>query len=1433
MRALDGDTGSGEFFRADGTRIMRSPPKARIWLEVNRVLSGLRVRPNVIIVSNREELKGSNPELYNDILRARPDFESVKASGFSFRGNVILFSDLIKTPKHARFVIAHETLGHFGLRAFLPAARLRQVMKMIYEQDGHIRAAAKRKVEAGYSIEEAVEEVLADRAAALDISLIKRVWDRIKGVLERMFGREENIARYVLWQSRRNLKTGGIGVAGARNIADNMARMRRESAEGRYSREGVEANRADLFSTLSSSYGMNKNAGPFGGITGWKETVRGVKNSTIREWMSKGGKLLEKIQSLDNAATRSEGLSAMFRVFQTQTARVRRLLSRYAEIQKETHTPNWIGGEGVTTKELEKAGELCSFAALNRSMKFNLGNYQEDLFFIDNGVVKLNERLLRRLKAQGNVTFDDFEKGIITAYMPKGAEEPLGEWGWADEKHIYRSGSVNNKIRKVYAEQREAVDLSALDVLEAAAQAVVDQAKEVHSIGESLGIENDHELDLDMHETLDALTDTFRKLYSSGARYNEENIKIFHPAATEEAEAFLDKAITAMSNEPAANEWLYEIQTGSKDTLADARYRPLVEGFRAFNDLQLPLADQDRLRNAVKQIYLLEVQKNFAEPRAKQTIGAAYVPFTRRGDYQVSMKITDANGKPATLPAVWKSVLPYFMVSNIADAKKVAAALNDTFGDKFYDFGYQKVRFEATYSHAAKTQAMASAPNIGEVLDLLNEFGINLKTEDKQNLIKALAKQEDLARRSLQRIGAPGWNRDVVRGISEFLEIQAHVAGKIWYRHRLRNILNDKTKWRGSKKKLDRLHANMLRAEQTGGPEKIQVARNKYDMYASMYRYSADVGGDNMVTLYGRKRADGSRTEVSVPTEGRGNYYKDQANRLVAFYANAANIEQSTEDLLSKGVGSKLKLIAVLSQLGGSVATAIVNSTALLTHAIPYLASYNPARGYGGGYGFTESFSHIFRAVRNLKNSNMAEYGFTKNLKENPRIAKRYGLTQQEAAALHEATAEGVLQAAQFNALVGTARGGVHSNRLASSIKAWMSMFSYTEQLNRRATFMATWRMEYARRIAAGEAEADAASAASVVARKAVNTSQGEYAMYNRPEMARGNILQYLFMYKQFPIITVQLLKGMGPKGKLAFLGMMLLTSGLKGVPFADDMSDLLDTILQTLGIGRGSVEKWLDEFIDSVAPGATPTIMHGLIDQFSSATVSTRMGMGDLIPLSGALKAGVDPWREAVNFLGPVWSAGAGAVQMSNDLVHYGANVIGLGKPGKSLSQIIRESPITALRAMGDSMTYLTDGRITTPRGTVISENTGTAVALTRLMGFYPSSAARVNDVVRLARASTDYAKAVKASYVQAWVRAKMNKDGQKMNEVVQMVRDFNQTARGTEMEIKGFMRSAIRSWRSAKTPLAKRFRKASPTTSRKMIDNLLEMYGLEPESL
>ena len=402
-------------------------------------------------------------------------------------------------------------------------------------------------------------------------------------------------------------------------------------------------------------------------------------------------------------------------------------------------------------------------------------------------------------------------------------------------------------------------------------------------------------------------------------------------------------------------------------------------------------------------------------------------------------------------------------------------------------------------------------------------------------------------------------------------------------------------------------------------------------------------------------------------------------------------------------------------------------------------------------------------------------------------------------------------------------------------------MFSYTEQLNRRTTYLAAYKLERDRLKAMSDVPFDNLSIeqreqiyekASLFATKAVNTSQGEYAMYNRSEIARGPVLGLVMMYKQFVIISVQLMKGMDYKGRLMMLSMLLFFSGLKGVPFADDLMDLIDTLLQKFNIRMSAVEQQLAELSDALIPGSSPYVMRVVLDAFTGATISTRLGFGDLVPLTGAFKAkqtGADHWREATNFFGPIWSSSAGMVGTASQLVRYGAEKVGFLDDTTRLSTILRETPVSALRGLVDGMTYLHDGKITRSDGTVIDNDAGIRTSIFRMLGFYPASATQQNDLIRLAKQSQAYVQDLKSHYKQAWVKAKLDGDRGEMSRIQRLVREWNKDMKGTEFFFKDFYGSANRSYKAAKLNSIDRYRKFAPKTMRGEIDRLMEIYGIE----
>lgn len=1419
----------GMYLRAGtGQKIDNPLPKGKIKLIVNKVLKGLRAKPTVTIVDNFEDLRVNYPELYARAAKGRPDFGQVNALGYSIADQIIIFADFIMDESAVRHVIGHEALGHFGFRAFMPRDRLNAIFREIYKSDSEVRASADTKIDAGMSLEEAVEESMADMAADLDVSTVKRFFNRIKDFLS-LFGAfsDGNLTRYLLRQSRRNLRTGGFGLFSGRKLAHNLQEMAKEQQYGRYS-IGSTLKQADVAEVFFTHFGMNKVRNNYNGFTGLKQVFQRASEKPS-DFANIGGELLERLQSLSNMASKSEGLLDVFGVFQDQQAMVRRLQAEFAEMTKFSHTPNWFkNGAGPTDAELQLAGEMLAYAAMYK------GNMTTEQMIRDSGKLVytdaegnavIDPRAFAQLKAAGRVTQEQFDAGLPYTLDVGGQGTYTPNYANVDREKVWR----------IYTEQRDAVDQAALEVLKANVEAATIQKNEaianfLRMAGRSGVLPASSE-----SQTFRRIIEEYTKLYKenavqegSGYRYNEDSVK--------RANDFIEEINKALHNPLKVNDWKTANPNEKASQFQGERYQDIIDGLERLNGLGLSQRQAYTVTNAIRNIYLLDVKNSNAEFLAKRTIMGAYVPFTRRGKFQVMLKAVGPNGKAVDLSDDFRNSMPYFQVNSREEAREVAAELEASFNNNTYevtdsDSNPVNVQFVAEYSVARQSQPITHSVNLNEFTDVLSRLNISVTPQERERIVVALTRQGERARRSLQRSGVAGWDQDVVRSVAEHLETASHMAGKAKFRHKLNGIMIDNNKWRGDPQKLEDLHNEMLEAERSGNFQRIQIARKNYDSYAAMYKYSADVGTSKTFKVYKNpKIGTNTRESVDIKPLGRGEIYREEAKRLVAWYGDAANIDQSTEDMLSGEAGSKFKMLVVLGQLGGSVATAAVNSTSIVTHAGPYLATYNAKRGYGGGFGLGKAYAELRRAFANVKNYRLADFDYVNDVADNQLLQRKHNLTSLEAEALREATAEGVLQAAQGNALLGTARGGVKSNKGQSAIRAWMWMFSYTEQLNRRTTFLAAYRLEYQKQLAANVSKEDAHNRAQKFAKDAVNNSQGEYAMYNRPEMARGNVLQYLFMYKQFVVITVEMFKQLAPKEKMVFLAVLLATSGLKGVPFSDDFMDLIDTLLQKMpGVTHASIEKELIELFDSIVPGSSKFVMRGLLDGTLGVTVSTRMGHGDLIPLTGAFKSGSDVGREITNFIGPMWSASEQTVVTLGRMLRYGSEVVGLSPDTTQLSDVFRKAPLTAVRSIADGLTYLTDGRIINDKGSVIDNDVGIGVAIGRMLGFYPASATFQNDLVRLGRQTSSYMQDVTAHYIQAYVKARLDRDVPWRRSIERAVRDHNREWRGTEFEIKNFEQRAYRSYNMNKNPLFQRYLQTTPLSQRDQISDLADMYGIE----
>lgn len=1391
---------SGMYFRGDGEPILNPIGIGRLKMLSKVFLSKLKSKPKLHVFSNQAEMRAQNPELYKRAAAARKqgDFDTTVAAGYSFGDTVILFSDNIRTEAQAKFIIAHETLGHFGFKGIMSPVELKSALDRIYNTDRNVRAGVEQKMEVqGMEKYEAIEEYLADNAAILDSSLVQRIWYALKDALNRLgFEFQDDEARYLVGQARKYVRNGSPGnFVSGQSLGAAIRNAWVNNYDGRFSEAAADTGpRMWAAAADANAYSFDQ---PLNQVDRLFSELK-VRGIDARSWTAK---LLEQFQSFNNIARRSAGAKFVYDTITQQANQQKTLARKYNDMTRMLHSTD------LGKKERDQVSDMLAYGALLKSKEFNdspelMKKFGRLVIRNDDGTINQENlaKIREELEAAGSVSREEFEKGF--QIMLSNGQVQTFKMAVAEDSAVWEA----------YTQMREAMNEATIDMMLANYEASYYESNGTIDLMRKSKLLKDMFSDQDVESVR-----SVAKLYQN-IRYANENLKegilYLNDTAVERGEEFLRRFADAVDNDNAFNDFVNKV--GVAEQFKDEQFYD--DAVKVLQRMRDGGAKKDKhgfaVQKVIRELFVNDFQTRNAENFAKRSILKSYVPFKRYGDIQVRL-VAMVDGKPAKLSEKMEGSIPFYKFESATESQPTMDMLEDLYGGdkkwKLEDSNGElvEVTFKVERKVARAAPDLVEATNFNEFVYVLNRLNIDLKPAERQRILLRMTAQDNAARKNLERTNTPGWNRDMIRTASEHLETISYSAAKKIYRNRLGDVLLQERMWQGDRQRLDALKA-AIGAAQTDGER--QQAQTEYEEYAYEYIYSAPEGE----VIDGRA------------TKGRGNKYKDDAVTLIRWRDENPNVVINAEDLLSTDIGSKLKLWTVVMQLGGSIASGVVNLTSVLTNTIPYLATRNSKTAYGGGFGFAKTMASVANAMSDMSNYKLSDAVYLRQVLADLKAGKQaHGLTVDEAQFLLDSTTDGLLDAAQTIALLGTARGKVTNPRVQQFIDIYMTPFNYTEQVNRRATALASYRMERDRSVAQGDSLARASERAKTFARDTVNTTQGEYAAYNRPKVGRGNVMQYVMMYKMYPIVVTQLLKNMDYKGKAFMLGMLLLMSGLKGLPFAEDLFDIYDTIAQKLGLTRASAEKMFIDGIESIAPGMTPIIMRGILDQ-SGLSISSRTGQGNMLPMTGILKEGTDTWRQFEEFIGPMYSAMTGLIGTAGSIGQYGAEAIGLRNGETTLLGIMRDAPASAVRAVADGLTYMDDGRVTNNRGYVVSDNVATHVLLARFLGFYPASASMQNDIVRLQKETADYAKAVKAEYVGSAVKAVLAGDNEAIARIEGYVREWNESAKGSGLEITKFSQSYRRAAREARRPTLERYLRSAPKGLRDETNKLGEIFGV-----
>lgn len=365
-----------------------------------------------------------------------------------------------------------------------------------------------------------------------------------------------------------------------------------------------------------------------------------------------------------------------------------------------------------------------------------------------------------------------------------------------------------------------------------------------------------------------------------------------------------------------------------------------------------------------------------------------------------------------------------------------------------------------------------------------------------------------------------------------------------------------------------------------------------------------------------------------------GGYFRNLSDQTAAFVLSPRETNAASR---------ALRGLASVQFLGGSFAAGMVQLSSMAMNTTPWLTQYT---------GYTDAFTRSFSGYKTAMANHKALTDLPTLLNEAvhiPGVDEVEGLRH----ALQIAAQDGTTLDTEIYQIMGLSRGQEYSfsGRVQSAIKVWMTPFRITEQWNRGGTFIASFKL--AKEL--GKSNDDAYK----FAQDAVYATQFRYDEANRPALARSNVGSLLFVFKSYPIFmleTMAHLAKVSPKSAVVMMLSLAMMSGVEGLPFAEDIENLLDTLAYRLFNSPFNTKRALRNVLKSGSEALAGTdlssvMMHGVANELTDLQFASRVGMGNLIPGTRIGAADADYKRVMGEILGPVGTIVTGTLNAADAL--------------------------------------------------------------------------------------------------------------------------------------------------------------------------------------
>ncbi len=587
------------------------------------------------------------------------------------------------------------------------------------------------------------------------------------------------------------------------------------------------------------------------------------------------------------------------------------------------------------------------------------------------------------------------------------------------------------------------------------------------------------------------------------------------------------------------------------------------------------------------------------------------------------------------------------------------------------------------------------------------------------------------------------------------------------------------------------------------------LSKEEFKLFAGVTPETAELFGEMMgLDATGDKAADDAfqeylrRTKNNRSTmkrlmhrKGIKGYSEDVGRVLASFvYSNArhtsaalnmGNLDRSIQDI-PKGEGqlkdAAVKLAEYIKNpqeegnvirgwmfaqyLGGSIASAAVNITQPIAVSFPYLSQFG---------GAVKAASQLKRSssdwAKSLKNKNNDH--FEADLRDAIARAEADGtLSPQEVHnLLKQASGKNPLSAGD-GTKIGDAKA-LASNTLSRVSLAWGSLFSLAEQVNRRVTFVAAYRM----------AVEQGMDNPVEFATKSIKETQFVYNKASRMNWGRGAVGGTLMTFKTYTVSYMELMhrlwtqgekgseeRAQGRKAVGIMLGTLFLLGGAGGLPFMEDAEDLVDGIGQIMGYNFSSkkvrqdfLDEWIGEFAGDFIDGGISSVSGSPTD------VSGRLGLGNLIPGTGIFKERTSNVRDILEVAGPAGDFVGRVGTGTRDIAKGVANL-----DTTSLKKGALEFAPTAVRNAVKGVSMATTGIYKDTKGYKVADVSPIDSAF-KAIGFQPRDISKIQEANYIGQSSTSYYN-LRASNIRALWAAGVNEGNQsKVADARAAVQDWN----------------------------------------------------------